>query len=171
MHKEFKDIVLAGNTYRIGRLKASDGSWIFTTFTARYREYVLAHPPQEKPENYTEDRIPTQLETVNISPEDGFMMTAQFLLENVNRAETEEIQKLCLHKCFQYGDRSGEMLPMPILFPDGRFAIASLEYQGSVVFELTKQCIAFNVAPYFPDADQSGVARPATDLSALHTRR
>jgi len=151
--QDHKDITIGEFQYRIGQLKAADGSWIYSTFVKRYRAYREAQPPQAQEAQPVAD-VPQEL---------GFAMTAQFLLEQLSREELAEVQRLALLSCGRYSDRTGTPIAMPILLADGRYAIPDLEFNGPVVYQLTQESIAFNIAPFFPGAGSSVSENPATN--------
>lgn len=163
MAAQFKDVPLGDQTYRIGKLEAADGSWIFSTFTKRYRAYMEAQPAAVAQTQPEEGDAPAT--AASIAPEVGFMLTAAFLTEQLSRQELAEVQNLCLSACGRYSDRTGSPVAMPILMTDGRFAIAELRYDGPTVLELTRQSIAFNIAPFFPGAGSSGQTTSADTSS------
>ena len=41
---DFKDVTLGENQYRIGKLKAADGAWIYMTSKRKYQEYLALNP-------------------------------------------------------------------------------------------------------------------------------
>jgi len=161
MPANFKDTTIGDNQYRIGQLKAADGSWIFSTFVKRYRAYKEAQPETD-----------AQPETIvaPVDPEVGFAVTAAFLVEQLGRGELAEVQTLCLSVCGRYDSRLGSPIAKPILFADGRYAIPDLEFDAPTVLELTKQCIAFNIAPFFPAAGSNVNQNPALDSSQPSTQ-
>ncbi len=173
MPRDFKDVTIGEHQYRVGRLTAVDGSWIFTTFVQRYRAFTDAHlegsASRAEDGRFAEDPKPA-IDTAGVDPEQGFAMTAQFLIEQLTRAELAEVQTICLGSCGRYSDRTGTRVAMPIIFGDGRYAIPDLEYDGPAILELTKAAIAFNIAPYFPGAGSNGAANPATDSSPQSTQ-
>ena len=151
-----KDIQIGEFSYRIGRMKASDGSWIAMTFAKRYREYREANPfPENESNAAPSDPVPAEL---------GYMLSAQFLAEQLSRAEFLEMQMLCLSVCGRYSDKTGTLIPMPILLPNSAWAIPELEYDGPTILQLTKETLAFNIAPFFPGAGSTETI-PATDLN------
>lgn len=173
MARDFKDITIGEHQYRIGRLRAADGSWIFTTFVQRYRAFTDAQQQAAKaqqPDDRFESDPKPAIDTTNVDPEVGFAMTAQFLIEQLSRAELAEVESICLGSCGRYSDRTGTRVALPILFGDGRYAVPDLEYDGPAILELTKAAIAFNIAPYFPGAGSSGAANPATASSPQSTQ-
>ena len=94
----------------------------------------------------------------------GYMLSAQFLAEQLTRSEYSEMQSLCLSVCGRYSNKTGSSISMPILLPNGAWAIPELEYDGPTVLQLTKETLAFNIAPFFPAAG-SVETIPATDSS------
>ena len=160
MPANYKDTTIGDNQYRIGLLKAADGGWIFSTFVKRYRAYKEANPSDG-----------SQPETIvaPVDPEVGFAVTAAFLVEQLGRGELAEVQELCLGVCGRYDSRLGSPIAKPILFADGRYAIPDLEFDAPAVLELTKQCIAFNIAPFFPGAGLNVNQNPALDLNQPST--
>ena len=156
MPANFKDTTIGENQYRIGQLKAADGGWIFSTFVKRYRAYIDAQPEtDEKPDT----------EAKPVDAEVGFAVTAAFLVEQLGRGELAEVQTLCLGVCGRYDSRLGSPIAKPILFADGRYAIPDLEFDAPTMLELTKQCIAFNISPFFPAAGLNVTQVPAEDLN------
>ena len=151
---DFKDITIGEEKYRIGKLKAADGSWIYMTSRRKYQEYQTANP-QPVAEETDQSKAFAELpqDTRN---ELGAAMSAEFMAQYLSRTELAEVQRICLGVCGRYSDRTGTMIAMPVLFPDGRWAIADLENDGPAVLELTKHCIAFNIAPFFPAAGSNG---------------
>ena len=153
---DHKDIQIGESTYRVGRMKAADGSWIATTFAKRYREYREANPfPEPDPNAAPADPVPAEL---------GYMLSAQFLAEQLTRSEYLEMQSLCLSACGRYSNKTGSPIPMPIMLSNSTWAIPELEYDGPTVLQLTKETLAFNIAPFFPAAG-SVETIPATDSS------
>ena len=161
MPTNYKDTTIGDNQYRIGLLKAADGGWIFSTFVKRYRAYKEAQPDTAE-----------QIETIAapVDPEVGFAATAEFLVEQLGRGELAEVQALCLGVCGRYDSRLGSPIAKPILFADGRYAIPDLEFDAPTVLELTKRCIAFNIAPFFPAAGSNVNQNPALDLNQPNTQ-
>ena len=165
MRIDHKDLTIGENQYRIGKLSAADGSWIFTTFVKRYRAYREAQPLQfEAPADNP------GIDTAQVAPEVGFGLTASFLMEQLSREETKEIQSICLGSCGRYSVKTGSPVAMPILLPSGAFAIPELAQDGPAVLELTKECIAFNIAPFFPGAGSNGTPSPAMDSNQPNTQ-
>jgi len=150
---DFKDLTLGDQQYRIGKLKAADGSWIYMTSKRKYQEFLAANP-QQTPTDTAQSEAFAALpqETRN---EMGAAMSAEFMAQYLSRTELAEVQRICLAVCGRYSDRTGTPIAMPILMQDGRFAIAELENDGPVILELTKQCIAFNITPFFTAAGSS----------------
>lgn len=169
MPRDFKDVTIGEHQYRVGRLKAADGSWIFTTFVQRYRAFTDAQLQAAKPAADEFEEKPA-IAVPDVNPEIGFAMTAQFLVEQLTRAELAEVETICISSCGRYSDRTGTRVALPIIFPDGRYAIPDLEFDGPAILELTKAAIAFNIAPYFPGAGSNGAANPATDSSPQSTQ-
>ena len=155
---DHKDITIGEHQYRIGQLKAADGAWIYSTFVKRYRDYQASQPPQPEPPPVDPDAQVAP----PVPPEQGWAMTAQFLVEQLTRSELADVQKLCLASCGRYSSRTGTPIAMPLLMADGRFAIPDLEFDGPAVYRLTSESIAFNIAPYFPGAGSSMGTNPAT---------
>lgn len=164
MPANYKDTTIGDNQYRIGLLKAADGGWIFSTFVKRYRAYKEANP---EPEQVIDPNAPIP---PPIDPEVGFAVTAAFLVEQLGRGELAEVQTLCLSVCGRYDSRLGSPIAKPVLFADGRYAIPELEFDAPAVLELTKQCIAFNIAPFFPAAGSNVNQNPALDSSQPNTQ-
>jgi hypothetical protein len=158
---DHKDVQIGEHLYRIGQLKAADGSWIYSTFVKRYRAYQEAQPASST--NGTQE-APT------VAPEVGFAMTAQFLIEQLSREELGEVQQICLTSCGRYSSKTGTQIAMPILHGDGRYAIADLEFDAPLVYKLTTECVAFNIAPFFPGAGSSSSETPATIAQAQSTQ-
>jgi len=155
---DHKDIQIGESSYRVGRMKAADGSWIATTFAKRYREYREANPfPEPVIDLNAEPSEPVPAEL-------GYLLSAQFLAEQLSRTEFTEMQSLCLSVCGRYSVKTGTPIPMPILFPNSSWAIPELEYDGPTILQLTKESLAFNIAPFFPGAG-SVETIPATDSS------
>ena len=162
---DHKDTTIGDQQYRIGLLDASDGSWIFSTFVKRYRAFQESQPaPLQVVVPDPDVKIP------DVPPEVGFAMTAAFLTEQLSRTELAEVMKLCLGVCGRYDSRLGTPISKPILFPDGRYAIPDLEFDAPTALELTKQCIAFNIAPFFPAAGSNANQTPAADSSQPSTQ-
>ncbi len=161
MPTNFKDVTIGDNQYRIGQLKAADGGWIFSTFVKRYRAYKEAQP---------ENEAQVEIVAAPVDPEVGFAVTAAFLVEQLGRSELAEVQALCLGVCGRYDSRLGSPIAKPILFADGRYAIPDLEFDAPAVLELTKQCIAFNIAHFFPAAGSNVNQNPALDSSQPNTQ-
>jgi len=158
---DHKDIPIGEHVYRIGQLKAADGSWIYSTFVKRYRAYREAQPVQmEQPEATTE--VPQEI---------GFAMTAQFLMEQLTRDELTEVQGICLLACGRYSNRTGTPISMPILLADGRYAVPELQFDAPTIYKLTQEAIAFNIAPFFPGAGSSESVNPATIVQEPSTQR
>lgn len=156
---DHKDTTIGGNSYRIGLLKASDGSWIYSSFVKRYRDYVMAEaakptaaPAEDNGEEAAAPPTPPR--------EVGFYLSACFLVEQLNRTELAEMETLCLGSCCRYNGATGTLIALPLLMSDGRLAIKDLEYDGATTLELTKQTIAFNIAPFFPDPGLSAKLDP-----------
>jgi hypothetical protein len=156
---DHKDIQIGEHLYRIGQLKAADGSWIYSTFVKRYRAYQEAQPS-----------TPQTIEAPAVPPEVGFAMTAQFLIEQLSREELAEVQQLCLTCCGRYSSKTGTPIAMPILHSDGRYAIADLEFDAPLVYKLTTECVAFNIAPFFPGAGSNSSETPATIVQEPSTQ-
>jgi hypothetical protein len=157
MPQDHKDITIGEHQYKIGQLKAADGSWIYSTFVKRYRAYREAQPPASE-----------EAQTAEVPQEIGFAMTAQFLVEQLTREEVTEVQRLCLLACGRYSGRTGTPIAMPIIRDDGRYAIPDLEFDGPTVYKLTQESIAFNIAPFFPGAGSN--ANPATNVQEPSTQ-
>jgi len=156
---DFKDVPLGEKQYRIGKLKAADGSWIYMTSKRKYQEYLALNPQPEQEET-------EQSKAFAALPEDtrnemGAAMSAEFMTQYISRTELAEVQRICLGVCGQYSDKTGTPIAMPIVREDGRWAIPDLESNGPVILELTKQCIAFNIAPFFPVAGSNGLKTSA----------
>jgi hypothetical protein len=148
---DHKDITIGDQQYRIGQMTAADGSWIRLTFVKRYRAYLATITPTEKEDA---EKAPS------ISPEQGFAMTANFLLEQLTREELAEVQRLSLSVCGRYSVKTGTPIAMPVLMSDGRYAIPDLEFDGPTVLQLTQETVAFNIAPFFTAAGSNQT--PAT---------
>jgi hypothetical protein len=158
---DHKDIQIGEFSYRVGRMKAADGSWIATTFAKRYREYREANPfPEPDPNAAPSEPVPAEL---------GYMLSAQFLAEQLSRSEFSEMQSLCISACSRYSNKTGTQVPMPIFLPNGAWAIPELEYDGPTILQLTKETLAFNIAPFFPGAG-SAETIPATNSSQLNSQ-
>ena len=162
MSQDHKDVTIGDSLYRIGLLKAADGSWIYSTFVKRYRAYQETQPA---PIPLPSDAPPAP----DVPVEAGLAMTASFLTEQLSRTELAEVQNICLSVCGKYSSATGNPVAMPILLSDGRFSSPDMAYDGPTVLELTKQSIAFNIAPFFPGAGSSGSTSPA-DLIAQSTQ-
>lgn len=157
---DHKDVTIGAFDYRVGQMKAADGSWIYSLFVKRYREFRIAQM-QESPTTTEETPASDSPAPAMPTPEVGFRMSAEFLIEQLSRAELAEVQAMCLESCGRYNDASGTAKSYPILMSDGRYAIPELERDGPTVLELTKESIAFNIAPYFPGAGSGGTTTPA----------
>jgi hypothetical protein len=150
---DFKNLTIGDAEYRIGKLKAADGSWIYMTSRRKYQEYLALNPSPAQEE--TEQSKAFALLPEETRNEMGAAMSAEFMAQYLSRTELAEVQRICLGVCGRYSDRTGSPVAMPIMREDGRWAIPELETNGPAVLELTKQCIAFNIAPYFPVAGSS----------------
>lgn len=158
---DHKDVTIGVSDYRVGQMKAADGSWIYSLFVKRYREFRLAQM-QEAPAVVAQPLAVDAPVPEVPTPEVGFRMSAEFLIEQLSRTELAEVQTLCLESCGRYNDATGTPKSYPILMADKRFAIPELERDGPTVLELTKESIAFNIAPYFPGAGSGGTTSPAS---------
>ena len=148
---DHKDITIGDQQYRIGQMTAADGSWIRLTFVKRYRAYLATITPTDQE---------AASEAPTITPEQGFAMTANFLLEQLTREELAEVQRMSLAVCGRYSVKTGTPIAMPIFMSDGRYAIPDLEFDGPTVLQLTQETVAFNIAPFFTAAGSSQT--PAT---------
>jgi hypothetical protein len=146
-------------------MKSADGSWIYSTSKRKYQEYLTANPQPATEE--TEQSKAFALLPQETRNELGAAMSAEFMTQFLSRTELAEVQRICLGVCGRYSDRTGTLLAMPILMPSGSFAIPELENDGPAVLELTKQAIAFNIAPFFPVAESSGVTTSADSAEPI----
>jgi hypothetical protein len=148
-----KDVTINERTYQIGRISAIDGAWILGRWTEKWahaRAQMITQgvtsgqpDPQWNPEAAAKAPTPKR--------EDATLAMAAFLIPKLSRAELAEIQPLCLSRCSRYEEAAGRQMPMPIMTPNGTWAVAELEYDGPTVMRLLQESIAFNIAPYFPE--------------------
>ena len=110
---DFKDLTIGDGQYRIGKLKAADGSWIYMTSRRKYQEYQTANPQpvtEETEQSKTFAELPQ--ETRNAL---GAAMSAEFMAQYLSRSELAEVQRICLSVCGRYSDRTGTPIAMPLL--------------------------------------------------------
>jgi hypothetical protein len=159
---DHKNHTIGEHEYRIGRLSASDGSSLYLTFLQAYRADLIANP-RSAIKAVADPDVPMP------PPEVGFLMTASFLVEQLDRKGLAELFSICLEKCGRYNHATGKAVALPIVQSDGRFAIPDLEFDGPTLLELVQQTVAFNIAPFFPGAGSSGTM-PAADSNEPTTR-
>ena len=153
MNVPYKDVPIRGAKYRIDRMTAADGAWLLALFTERYSARKALEGAGKIQREPTEAEIEAAEKAQKaIDPDARALMMANFLLTQLKRAEIAEVQLACLSVCSKYEDKTGTVLPMPLL--DGtRFLYPELERDGPTVLELTREVLAFNLSPYFSEAD------------------
>jgi len=161
---DFKDVTLGENQYRIGKLKAADGAWIYMTSKRKYQEYLALNPQTSTATEETDQSKAFAELDEKTRNELGAAMSAEFMTQYLSRTELADVQSICLSVCGQYSNRTGTPIAYPIKREDGRWAIPDLESNGPVILELTKQCIAFNIAPFFPVAESNGLKTSADSM-------
>lgn len=139
MKARSKDVSIGETTYSVGLLPAAEGAWIYTTFVARYR--ALASPGS-KPEESTAEPTPVDMDVVS-------MGAASFMVDAMSREELRETMQFCLAVCGRYTSATGTNVALPVLMPNGKFALPDMEFDGPVCRRLLLECLAFNIAPYF----------------------
>lgn len=140
-----KDVTVNETEYRVGRMKAHVGAWIISLLRGKTQASAVrraAEPVGEVEES--DARKP--------SFEEGLMATTVYLIGQFTFDEMRQVQDLCLEQCARYEEIGGKAVPMPILAGPGRWAISELEYDGPTVLSLTRECLAFNIAPFFTGA-------------------
>ena len=135
-----KDVTIGEHEYKVGRLKAHAGAWIISLLRGKAQASGLKRA-EASPEPAKDAPQP--------SFEEGLMATTVYLIGQLSFEEMKAVQDLCLEQCAQYEAIGGKQIPMPILAGPGRWAIADLEYDGPTVLSLTRECLAFNIAPFF----------------------
>lgn len=149
--KMHKDVEVGGQRYKIGRLPAKDGSWIIVMLQAKMRAQRALSVQVEQPElggpsPESEEQVRTKAQ--DLTMEEGMLMTATFLIAQLDRESLEQIMYMCLAYVKHYEEVAGQLCEMPVMVGGDRWAIAELEYDGPSVLELTKQSLAFNIAPF-----------------------
>lgn len=139
-----KDVTVGGVDYRVGRMKAHVGAWIMSVLRSKMQGVATATDA---------DAAPAEGERPQSSFEEGLMATTVFLIGTLSFDEMAKVQGLCLERCDMY-ERIGDKapVPMPILSGPGRWTHADMEYDGPTVLSLARECLAFNIAPFFTGA-------------------
>jgi hypothetical protein len=144
-----KDVTVSGKTYRISRLRADEGGWIVVTLTTKMREArekEAAAAPKSKKKSVAKTPEEVADEPPGLTHEEGMLMTATFLISQLSRTELSEVQTMCLQRVsYEEG-----ITFYPVLIDGTRWTSEELEWDGPAILELTKQVLAFNIAPYFP---------------------
>lgn len=137
-----KDVTVGETEYRVGRMKAHVGAWIISLLRGKTQASAARRAAEPVGE----------VEAVDLpkpSFEEGLMATTVYLIGQFSFDEMRQVQDLCLEQCARYEEIGGKHIPMPILAGPGRWAISELEYDGPAVLSLTRECLAFNIAPFF----------------------
>jgi hypothetical protein len=177
MQNQFHDVTVRGARYRIGLLDAADGSWIRLTLSTKLRERRIAEaiaasqspaPPQAVVQPVNDgtapdaQQKPTAAElAAQMTPEQGFRMTATFLVEQLDRAQLKEVTALCMAVCAKYEILAGQEVAVAIMTETGVWLRPELKTDGPTCLELTTEAIAFNIAPFFTGAGSSDQTTPA----------
>ncbi len=100
---DFKNITIGESEYRIGLLKAADGSWIYGTSKRKYQEYLAANP-QPAQEDTEQSKAFAELPEATRN-QLGAAMSAEFMMQYLSRTELAEVQSICIKVCGRYSDR------------------------------------------------------------------
>lgn len=148
-----KDVTVGGQEFRVGRMKAHVGSWIISVLRSKTQASAILRTSEPagavEPIETAEEKTPEEKKRFF---EEGLMATTVYLIGQFSFDEMRSVQDLCLERCAKYEEINGQMVPMPILAGPGRWAFPELEYDGPAVLELTRECLAFNIAPFFTGA-------------------
>jgi hypothetical protein len=145
-----KDVTVNETEYRVGRMKAHVGAWIISLLRGKTQASAArrgAEPVGEVEPIVEEKELSGEEKRKRF--EEGLMATTVYLIGQFSFDEMRQVQDLCLEQCARYEEIGGKAVPMPILAGPGRWAISELEYDGPTVLSLTRECLAFNIAPFF----------------------
>jgi hypothetical protein len=151
----YVEAVIDGKRYQIGRLSAADGSWVVSLLTNKMRAARQATPLEVGP---PDEQAAEALSKISL--EEGMMQTASFLVTQLSRSEIAEVMEMCLQRCSYVQKHGDSEAPMPIM-SGSLFSYEEIENDGLLCLELTKRCLAFNIAG-FTTADESSSTRPAS---------
>lgn len=156
MHSKSKEFTHGGHRYTIGRLSSFDGSYICTTLLTQkmqlqYQRLAGALGSAD-PEvaAHLEDESKGSAAPATAAVEDTLKQTANFLISQLTRAEMEEVMTICLKKIVRWEEVGGLPVSKPIIDNHGAWICQDLETEGAVCFELMRQSLAFNIAPFTP---------------------
>jgi hypothetical protein len=88
-------------------------------------------------------------------------LTANWILHRLSKSDEEEfnkIQRYLLKSCSLLTEKG----PIPIMMADGRWAIASLEFNLKAVAEITNEAMGFNLDDFFDAGASNGRSSPLT---------
>lgn len=127
-----KTIEISGRRWQIGRFDALTGSYIaFKLLT----ETLPALPmPPELQEKLGMMFSPTQ--------KSGSIMS---------KTDFIALQRDCLSVCGEIKNVGGVETPIPVLMPDGRWAVDDLENDTVTVIALTLTALVFNISSFFEE--------------------
>lgn len=141
---------IKGINYRIGRLGAVRGAFIFNivmTAGGRQARKELSTSTVEAP-TPKQDKTPEEKEQAARDFVTALWAEAQL---EINEDLSTRIQLWCLQLCARFNPAMPDAPPDPVLMSDGRWAIKELEQDMVTVNALVAAVLGFNLAPAFTD--------------------
>lgn len=135
----YKEVELGGRRWRIGRFDALTGSYISTLIVMQLLPFGVG-----------------ELAGLgSISSGKSLMSKETFI----------EVQKDCLKVVCELKLVGESVMPLPVMFPDGRWGAADLEDNAPIVMGLTAQVLMFNILDFFPEGVLKDLSGMFQDLS------
>ncbi len=125
-NKKTKVIEVSGKQYRLNKLDARSASYLAIKAASLFAPALFAG-----------EEIPNQLDGIGTA------------LNNIPRAEFDEIQNMLLATVYRLNDIDGQQVPEPVIKSNGEFVDSDMNYDVTAVITLTAQAFAFNVGSFF----------------------
>ena len=119
----FKELEVSGRKFRVGRFDALTGSYIVTLILMQMLPMGLD----------------TQLGLGAFSQGRSLMDKNTFF----------DVQRDCLKICSEIQSVGNVSTPLPVMLEDGRWGVADIENDASIVLALTIHTLVFNVTDFF----------------------
>lgn len=135
-----KTIDVNGETYNIGHLSSSIGSWLTMRLMKMFRQ-LISGLENEEPENTNQEEVE--------EPENFSSDLIQTLLMEADEKEFETIQRHALNVVSVTQTIGERTFNQPILLKNGNFYNKELSKDTATVLSLTSQVLFANLGPFF----------------------
>jgi hypothetical protein len=148
MRELTKEVVIGEHRYQISRMDAMHGSWIAMQMLTRVFPMNLEDIVRRAAENEGMGQMPSLPANRSTLSEEEF----------------RNVQLHCLRVCSRFEMVGANDVAMPIVMPNGVWAIKDLQTDVLTVLALTAQSLVFNISPFFEEGALNPVLESLSEL-------